>query len=376
MSLSQRIDEVFDCMRNEKRDPAEHLRASECGAHLGAEARTVAGLRRWRMAERSHRAARFRTAMLSLALTALVAPTFAQDYPMRSVRIIVPQSAGGSTDMVARVVAQRLGDALGQSFVVDNRPGSGSLNGTELAARATPDGYTLLVVAASLSISPAVRKKLPFDVVRDFAPVSQLVDLPHLLVVHPSIPAGSVKELIALAKGKPGELNYASSGIATSTHMAAELFFYMTGTRMVHVPYKGGGPGIAAMLAGQCHVYFATISTALPHARAGKLRPLGVTSSKRSVAAPDIPTIAEAGVSGYAHSSWVGMVAPSRTPAAILGRLHAESAKIVQQPEVKKLLLREGLESLGNSPQEFAADLREEIAKWRKVVTAAGIQPD
>ena len=303
-------------------------------------------------------------------------PSWAQDYPTRPIRVIVPQSAGGSTDMVARVVAQRLSDVFGQSVVIDNRPGSGSLNGTELVARATADGYTLLVVAASLSISPAVRKKLPFDVIRDFAPVSQLVDLPHLLVVHPSVPANSVKELIALAKAKSGELNYASSGIATSTHMAAELFMYMTGTRMVHVPYKGGGPGITAMLAGQCHVYFATISTALPHVRNAKLRGLGVTSSKRSVAAPDLPTIAEAGVPGYSHSSWIGMAAPAKTPPAVITRLHGEVAKIVQQPEVKKLLLREGLESLGNSPQEFAADLKEEIAKWQKVVKAAGIQPD
>ena len=315
------------------------------------------------------------TSRLLLAAAAFaVTAAAAQDYPTRPIRIIVPQSAGGSTDNVARLVGQRLSETLGQSVVVDNRPGSGSLNGTELAARATPDGYTLIVVAASLSISPAVRKKLPFDVEKDFAPITQLVDLPHFLVVHPSVQATSVKELIALAKAKPGELNYASSGIATSTHMAAELFFYMTGTKMVHVPFKGGGPGIIAMIAGQCHVYFATFSTALPHVRAGKLRGLAVTSAKRSVAGPEIPTIAEAGVPGYAHSSWIGMLAPAKTPPPILKRLHAEAVKIVQTPEVKKLLLREGLESNGNTPQEVAADLKEEIAKWHKVVAAAGIQ--
>jgi len=300
----------------------------------------------------------------------------ADDYPTRPIRMIVPQSAGGSTDVVARVVGQRLSDALGQTVVVDNRPGSGSLNGTEIVARAAPDGHTLLVVAASLAISPAVRRKLPFDVIRDFAPISQLVDLPHLLVVHPSVHASSVNELIALAKAKPGELNYASSGIATSTHMAAELFLYMTGTRMVHVPYKGGSPGIAAMLAGQCQVNFATISTALPHVRSGKLRGLAVTSGKRSVAAPEMPTIAEAGVRGYSHSSWIGMAAPAKTSPAVVKRLHGEVRRIVQQPEVSKLLLREGLESLGNTPQEFAADLKDEIGKWHKVVKAAGIQPD
>jgi tripartite-type tricarboxylate transporter receptor subunit TctC len=312
---------------------------------------------------------------LSLALGFSVAAPVAaaQDYPNRPIRIIVPQSAGGSTDSVARTVAQRLTDVLGQSVVVDNRPGSGSLNGTELAARATPDGHTLLVVAASLSISPAVRKKLPFDVINDFAPITQLVDLPHFLVVHPSVPANNVKELIAVAKAKPGELNVATSGIATSTHMASELFLYMTGTKMVHVPFKGGGPGIVAMLAGQCHLYFATISTSLPHVKAGKLRGLAVTSPKRSVALPDVPTIAESGVPGYAHSSWVGMLAPAKTPQPILQRLHSETVKIVQNPEVMQRLLREGLESNGNTPQEFTADLKEEIAKWRKVVKAAGI---
>jgi tripartite-type tricarboxylate transporter receptor subunit TctC len=298
----------------------------------------------------------------------------AQDYPNRPIRFIVPQSAGGSTDKVARVVAQELSEVFGQTVVVDNRPGSGSLNGTELAARATPDGYTLLVVAASLSISPAVRKKLPFDVIRDFTPITQLVDLQHLLVVHPSVAAKSVKDVIALAKAKPGELNYASSGIATSTHMAAELFRYMTKTEMTHVPYKGGGPGITAMLAGQCHLYFATISTALPHVRAGKLRGLAVTGAKRSVAAPELPTVAEAGVPGYVHSSWIGMAAPAKTPQPILARLHAESVKIVQSPRIKSLFLKDGLESLGNTPQQFAADLKEEIEKWRKVVAAAGIQ--
>ena len=316
----------------------------------------------------------------SIAVTfsalALASGVLGQDYPNRPVRLLVPQSAGGSTDLVARVVGQRLGEALGQSVVIDNRPGSGSLNGTELAARAAPDGHTLLVVAASLSISPAVRKQLPFDVVKDFAPVSQLVDLPHLLVLHPSVAAASVKELIALAKAKPNELNVATSGIATSTHMASELFLYMTGTKMVHVPFKGGGPGITAMLAGQCHLYFSTISTGLPHVRSGKLRGLAVTSVKRSIAAPEMPTIAEAGVPGYSHSSWIGMAAPAKVAPAIVTRLHGEVVKIVHMPEVKKMLMREGLESLGNSPQEFAANLQAEIAKWHKVVAAAGIRPE
>jgi tripartite-type tricarboxylate transporter receptor subunit TctC len=195
-------------------------------------------------------------------------------------------------------------------------------------------------------------------------------------VLHPSVAASSVKELITLAKAKPNELNVATSGIATSTHMASELFLYMTGTKMVHVPFKGGGPGITAMLAGQCHLYFSTISTGLPHVRSGKLRGLAVTSVKRSIAAPEMPTIAEAGVPGYSHSSWVGMAAPAKVTPAIVTRLHGEVVKIVYMPEVKKMLMREGLESLGNSPQEFAANLKAEIEKWRKVVAAAGIKPD
>lgn len=311
-----------------------------------------------------------------LALAAAIFPAAAADWPQRPVRLIVPYAAGGSTDLVARLVGARLSERLGQQFVLDNRTGAGTIIGTEIAARATPDGYTLLVVAASLSISPAVRKKLPFDVERDFAPITQMVDLPHYLVVHPSVAAKSVKELIALAKAKPGELNYASSGIATSTHMAAELFRYMTKTDMTHVPFKGGGPGIIAMIAGQCHLYFATISTALPHVRAGKLRGLAVTSAKRSVAAPDVPTMAESGVPGYSHSSWVGLLAPAKTPQPILARLHSETVKILNAPEVKQLLLREGLEVNGNTPQQFAADLKAEIAQWRKVVAAAGIQPN
>ena len=205
----------------------------------------------------------------------------AQTYPSRPVRLIVPQSAGGSTDVVARVIAQRMTETLRQNVIVDNRPGAGSLNGTELVAKATSDGHTVLVVAASFTINPAIRKNLPFDPIRDFTPVSQLVTLPHILVVHPSVPATSVKELVALARSRPGALNYGISGIATSTHMAGELFMYMTGTRMVSIPYKGGAPGMTALLGGEVQLYFATISTAIPHIRSGKLRALGVTTAKR-----------------------------------------------------------------------------------------------
>ena len=299
----------------------------------------------------------------------------AQDYPARTVRIIVPQSAGGSTDVVARIIAQRLTDVLGQTIIVDNRPGSGSINGSDLVAKAAPDGHTLLVVAGSFTINPNMRRSLPFDPVADFAPITQLATLPHLLVVHPSVPVRSVKELIALIKARPGEMNYASSGIATSTHMAAELFKHLTGTNMVNVAYKGGGPAIVAMIVGECQVNFATISTALPQVRARRLRPLAVTTTRRSAAAPEYPTLAETGVRGYNHSSWVGLLAPAGTPAIVIARLHEESAKVVQSPAIKSRLLRDGLEAAGDTPQEFAAFIREEIARWARVVKAAGLKP-
>jgi tripartite-type tricarboxylate transporter receptor subunit TctC len=322
-----------------------------------------------------HPAIRATLAILALA-AAGAAHSQGAGYPVRPVRIIVPQSAGGSTDVVARVVAQRLTEALGQSVIVDNRPGAGSVNGTEAVAKAPADGHTLLAVAGSFTINPSVRRNLPFDPVRDFAPVTLLAALPHILVVHPSVPARSVKELIALLKARPGEINYASSGIATSTHMAAELFKHMTGTNMVNVPYKGGAPAMVAMITGECQVNFATISTALPQIRSGKMRALAVTTAKRSSAATEYPTLAEAGVRGYSHSSWVGLLAPAGTNAQVISRLHAESAKIVRNSEVKALLLRDGLEAEGDSPQEFGSFIRDEIARWAKVVKAAGIKPE
>jgi len=314
--------------------------------------------------------------LLCAALFAMGTSAAAQQYPTRPVRMIVPQSAGGSTDVIARVVAQKMAEGLGQTVIVDNRPGAGSLNGIEMVVHAAPDGHTLLAVAASFTINPAIHKKLPFDPIRDFTPVTQLATLPHILIVHPSVPVNSVKELIALAKSKPGQLNYASSGIATSTHMAAELFMFMTGTSMVNVPYKGGAPGMTAMLGGQCQLNFATISTAIPHVRSGKLRALAVTSAKRSVAAPEYPTIAEAGVPGYDHSSWVGLLAPAKVPQTMVSRLNAEAVKAAHTQEVRAVLLRDGLEATGTSPAEYAALIKLEVAKWIKVATAANIKAE
>ncbi|MEK7231565.1 MAG: tripartite tricarboxylate transporter substrate binding protein [Pseudomonadota bacterium] len=315
---------------------------------------------------------------LAAFATALIVHTAgaAETYPIRPIRMIVPQSAGGSTDLVARIIAQRLDDTLKQPVVVDNRPGAGSINGTDIVAKATPDGYTLLAIAASFTITPSLRKNLPFDPVRDFIPITQLVILPHILVVHPSVPAATVKELIALLKSKPGALNCAISGVGTSTHLALEQFMYMTGTRMLPVPYKGGAPGMTALLGGQVQLYFATISTALPHVKAGRLRALAVTSARRSTAAPEFPTVAESGVAGYEHTSWVGLLAPAKTPRPVISRLNAESVRIVNAPQVKTLMLRDGLESVGGTPEEFAAIIKAEVAKWMKLAKVAGIKAD
>src|SRR5688500_13977155 len=312
-------------------------------------------------------------AAVAAALAFSWSSAVAQDYPSRPIRVIVPESAGGCTDLIARLLAQKMGEALGQSIVVDNRPGAGSVNGTDMAAKAAPDGYTLLTVAASFTITPALHKKLPFDSVRDFAPISQVATLPHIVIVHPSVPIKSVKELIALAKAKPGELNVATSGIATSTHLAAELFMHLTDTRMATVPYKGGSPSMTAMLAGECQVNFAAMSTAIPHVRAGKVRALAISSAKRSVAAPEYPTIAEAGVPGYEHSSWVGLLAPGKTPRAIVGRLSTEAIKATEAADTKPYLLKFGMEPVGSTSAEFAGLIKTEIAKWEKVVKAAGI---
>lgn len=319
---------------------------------------------------------RIATGTACLFMLPVAAPAFAADaYPSRPIRVIVPQSASGSTDIAARIVTDRLSEALKQNIVVDNRPGAGSLNGTDMVAKAAPDGYTLLAIAASFTITPAMQSRMPFDPVRDFTPITQFADLPHIIVVHPSVPAKSVKELVALLKSRPGEITCAFSGVGTSTHLATELFQHISGTKMLLVPYKGGSPAMTALLGGQVQVNFAASSTALPHIRAGKIRALAVTGAKRSTAAPELPTMSEAGVKGYQHSSWVGMLAPAKTPQPIIDRLHVESVRIIESAEVKKLFLRRGMEAEGNTPKEFAATIREEVDKWKKLVKAAGIKP-
>jgi len=298
----------------------------------------------------------------------------AQPYPSRPIRIIVPQSAGASTDLTARLIAQGLNEAFKQPVIVDNRPGAGSITGTDIVAKAAPDGYTLLVVASSITINPSLRKDLPYDTLRDLTGVTQLSAFPNILVVHPALPVKTVRELIALAKAKPGYLNWGSAGTGTGVHLSGELFTVMSGVEWVHVPFKGGGPGMIALMGGQVQLSFATIVAALPHVRSGKMRAIAVTTATRSPAAPDVPTIAESGLPGFDHGPWNGLLAPAKTPRAVIAKLNALAVRIVHSPEVKKVLNHEGAEPVGNTPEEFTAVLKSETAKWAKVVKATGIK--
>ena len=312
-----------------------------------------------------------------VALFVLAHPgAHAQEYPARPIRVVVPFPVGGGTDIVARMVTQKLGERIGGSFIIDNRSGAGGTIGTEIVAKAPADGYTLGVVSGSHVINPSLYKKLPYDPVRDFAPVTLLVTGPGLLVVHPSLPARTVKELVAVAKARPGQLYYASAGNGTPPHLAAELFKTMTGTSMVHVPYKGNTLAFTDLVAGQVSVSFPTIVSGLPLAKSGRLRALAVTSARRSAVVPDLPTIAEAGVPGYDAASWFGMLAPAGTPAPIMAKLHQETARIVQLPEIKTRFLEMGLDPVGNTPAEFAAFIASEIPRWGKVVAASGARID
>ena len=299
-----------------------------------------------------------------------------QAWPQKAVRIIVPQSPGGSTDAMARLLAARLGEALGQAVLIDNRPGAGSLVGTELAVRASPDGYTTLVVSSSITINPNMHAKLSFDPQRDLAPITQLSAFPNVLVANIAVPVKNIQDLLALAKARPGQLAYSSAGSGTGTHLSAELFKNLTGADLLHVPYKGGGPSVNALLAGEAQVSFATQPSVLPQVRAGKLRALGVTTTRRSFALPDVPTIVEGGVAGYEHVQWTGFLAPAATPAAIINRLNAEAVRAVHSPELKPALASEGAEPVGNTPQQFAAIIRSETQRIAQVVRKAGIKAD
>ena len=316
-------------------------------------------------------------AVLAAAAFGIPAAAIAAEapWPVRPVRIIVPQSAGGQTDLTARLIGPQLTERLGQPMVIDNRPGAGSMLGTDMVAKAAPDGYTLLL-PSSLTIFPSVYKHVPFDPVRDFAPITMLTYYPNLVVVPPSLPVTSIRELIALAKAKPGSLNFASGGTGTPTQLSAELLKSMAGIDMVHVPFKGGGPAITALLGGQVQVYFGPIATVLQLVNAGKLRAIGVTSLKRSGVAPEVPTVAESGVPGFEQITWNGLSAPARTPPAVIARLVKEINVILRLPAIRDRFAAEGVEMGGIPPEQLAAIIKGELEKWAKVARAAGIVPE
>jgi tripartite-type tricarboxylate transporter receptor subunit TctC len=291
----------------------------------------------------------------------------AQSYPDHPVRLVIPYPPGGAADIVGRTLAKKLSEELGQQFVVDNRGGGGQVIGTEIVAKAAPDGYTILQTSITHAINPTLVPKLPYDTLRDFAPVSFIAISPLVLVVHPSVPAKSTRELIALAKAKPGQLNYASSGNGSGGHLAMALLLSMTKTKMVHVPYKGAGPALTDLIAGQVQCMLTSPLAAVPHAKAGKLRLLAVTSRKRTASMPDVPTVAET-VPGYEAVLWYSFVVPSGTPKSVIDRLNAATRKALEMQDVRELFARNGADASGSSPEELQRFIRSEIDKWGKVV--------
>jgi tripartite-type tricarboxylate transporter receptor subunit TctC len=311
--------------------------------------------------------------LLTTAMGAAPAVFAADAWPARPIRMIVAYPPGGGTDQVGRVMAEQLAQSLGQNVVIDNRGGATGNIGTELAARAIPDGYTLLMCnVAPNAVNVSLFKKLGFDPVKDFSPVSLVAVTPNILVAHPSMPVKTVADLVALAKAKPGALNFPSAGVGSSSHLAGEMLKSMAGIDMVHVPYKGGGPALIATISGQVQIMFATMPAAMPHVKSGKVRPVAVTTAKRSQAMPELPTIAESGVKGYEASTWYGLLAPARTPKPVIDRLHAETVKILAGP-VRQRLEAQGFEPDGGTPAAFAAYIKSEITKWAKVIKQAGI---
>lgn len=313
---------------------------------------------------------------VAIALTSVLPFAAQADYPDKPLRLVVPFPPGGSTEPLARVLSQKLGESFGQQVIVDNRPGAGSTIGAEIVARSPADGYTLLLSSISNAISAALYPKLNFDIVRDFAPITLLATTPGVLVVHPALPVKTVKEFIALAKAKPEQLAYSSAGNGTPPHLSAALFAGMTGIKLIHVPYKGGGPSIIALLSGEAQLSIASLPSAIGHMRSGKLRALGVTTPQRTPSLPALPTIAESGVPGYAAETWLGLAVAARTPKDITARLHAATAKAMMLPEV-----RERLDALGyilriGSAEEYSNFVQSEVDKWRKVVKTAKVHVD
>jgi tripartite-type tricarboxylate transporter receptor subunit TctC len=322
-----------------------------------------------------------RFVLLVIALSALsTAPATswsAEAYPTRAIRLIIPYPPGGAGDIVGRMLSPKLTEALGQQVVVDNRGGGGQIIATEITAKAPPDGHTLFLASATHGINPGLRRgKLPYDSIKDFAPITLVAESPLVFVAHPSLGVSNIKELIAAAKAKPGRINYASSGPGTGGHLSVELLKFHTGIDLVHVPYKGAGPALIDLVGGQVQMMCTSPLPAMPHVKAGRLRALGMTGAKRSRAAPELPTIAEQGVKGYESSLWYAMLAPAATPQAIIKRVHAETVKIVKSPELAGQLLALGAEPVGNTPQELSRFIKAQIDRWTKLVGAANNRVD
>ncbi|MBY0265418.1 MAG: tripartite tricarboxylate transporter substrate binding protein [Burkholderiales bacterium] len=315
------------------------------------------------------------TALFAAIALALPVTAAAQAYPAKTVRMIVGFPPGGPTDVLARIVAQKLGEAWGQQVVVDNRAGASGMIGAELTARAAPDGYTLLMVPVTYAVAPSLFSKMAYDTERDLATVAQVAASPFILVVHPTLPVKTVKDLATLGRSRPGQLNYASASTGGMPHLAGELFNTMTGAKLVHIPYKGAAPATTDLLAGQVQLMFNNMLSAMPQVKAGRLRAVAVTSSKRSSAAPELPTIAET-VPGYEASGWYGVLAPAAMPRELINRVNGEVNRIMKLPDVTQRLAGDGVEAVGITPEQFGAYLRAEVAKWNKVVKAAGIKAD
>lgn len=311
------------------------------------------------------------------ALLSVASAAHAQAWPTKPVRLIVPFPPGGSADILARAIGQKVGDGLGQPIVIDNRPGAGTAIGAEATAKAAPDGYTIMIgTVSSHAINPSLGAGVKYDPVKDFAPVSLVASIPFALLAHPSLAARSVPELVALAKSKPGALNFSSAGNGTSNHLAGELFKRMTGTFMVHIPYKGSAPALADMIAGQVQLMFDLVLTAAPHVKSGAARALAVTGRERSAALPGVPTVAESGVPGYEVSAWFGFFAPAGTPTAVVNALNAETVRAMQQPDLRARLASLGADPLTSTPDQFAAFVKDELAKWAGVVKSSGMKVD
>ena len=312
-----------------------------------------------------------------LLCTLGTAAAAASAYPTRPIRIVDPFPPGGPSDIVNRAINQRLSEALGQAVVIENRAGAGGIVGCELVARATPDGYTLLLgPSGALTIQPTLNPKLSYDPVRDFEPVSQLTRGPQVIAVHPAVPAKSVQDLVALAKAKPGQLNYASGGAGTANHIAVEYFKLVAGINVLHVPYKGTGPALTAVLSGEAQMIISALLAALPHVKSGKLRAIAVTSTSRSAAVPDVPTASESGLPKFETSSWHGILVPAKTPRPIIARLHADLVKVLNLPDVRERLTAQGLDVVASTPLEFTAHMKAETTKYARVIRQVGIKPE